>query len=360
MSSKTIMIAAGGTGGHLFPAEALANELVKRNYKIVMVTDKRGDVFKSLGNNVEVKTIKSATFKAGIAAKLKALLMLKIGAVQSFFLILKYRPSCVIGFGGYPSFPPVLVAQLLFIKTIVVEQNGVLGKANIYLAPLATKIAAALPNTKGIRKRDLAKTVVTGNPVRENICALRDAEYPKISDTINILLTGGSQGAKVFSDIVPKVIIELSKKIDKKIRIVQQCKSEDVERIKLAYKEANIEAEVDSFIYDMAEKLQKSHIFIGRSGATTVSEVAVVGLPAIFVPLAVHADYQQFHNAKIIADKGGAWIIEEKDFTETNLLKMLENLANDKDMLENAAVASKSCGRPEAVNNLANLVEATV
>ena len=360
MVKKTVVIAAGGTGGHLFPAEALAQELAKREYNIVMITDKRGDAFKSLGNNIKVETIKSATFKSGLISKIKTLFMLKLGVIQSFLLFIKYRPSIVIGFGGYPSFPPVITAQILCLKNIIVEQNAVLGKANICLASLATRIATTLENTKSVRDKDKKKIVVTGNPVRANICDMRDKEYPEISDTINILLTGGSQGAKVFSDIVPPVIIALSKKINKKIKIVQQCKSEDINKIRDEYKKANIEAQIDSFIYDMAEKLQQSHIFIGRSGAATVAELAVVGRPAIFVPLAVHKDYQQMYNAKIIADNGGAWIIEEKDFTESSLLEMLENLANNKDMLENAAIASKRCGKPEAVINLANLVERTI
>jgi len=360
MQNKTIIIAAGGTGGHLFPAEALAQELVNREYKIVIITDTRGNAFKSLGDKVEVKNVASATFKAGLVNKIKCALMLKLGCIQSFFLLLKYKPSCVVGFGGYPSFPPVFTAQLLFFKTVVVEQNAVLGKANIYLAPLATRIAAALPDTKGIRAKDLRKVEVTGNPVREKICALRDRAYPKIDKTINILITGGSQAAKVFSTIIPPAIVKAAAKIDKEIFVMHQCKAEDIEAIKHTYNNVGIAAEVDSFFSDMDKKLQQTHIFIGRSGATTVCEIAVVGVPAIFIPITYHADKQQYHNANILVNKGGAWLIEEDDFTEQKITEKLLELANHPDMLENASHYSKECGKPEAVKNLADLVEGVV
>lgn len=360
MMHKPIILAAGGTGGHLFPAEALAQELLNRGKKVVIITDKRGHAFKSLGDRVEVKCVHSATFKPGIVAKIKALIDLKLGFIESFFILLKYKPSVVVGFGGYPSFPPVFMAQLLGIKTLIHEQNAVLGKANIWLAPLAKKIATAFSDTKGIKDKYKNKIAVTGNPVRSAICDLRNKPYRKIEGSFNILITGGSQGAKVFSTIIPDAIIKLPANVKKGLSIVQQCKQEDIEEVSKKYIQAGVRVEIKSFFDDIEIRLDVCNLFIGRSGASTVTELAVAGRPAIFIPYPGHEDNQQKHNAEILANKGGAWIIDQKDFTENWLIDKLEQLAKNPDILENAALVVKNCGKPEAMKILADTVEGVI
>jgi len=360
MTDKPIILAAGGTGGHLFPAESLAQELLNRNHRVVIITDKRGNAFKTLGDKVEIKCVNSATFKAGIASKIKALIDLKLGCIQSFFILLKYKPSVVVGFGGYPSFPPMLMAQLLGVKTVMHEQNAVLGKANIWLAMGVTKIATAFPDTKRIKESYKQKIEVTGNPVRAAICEVRNKPYPEIKDSLNILITGGSQGAKVFSTIIPDAIVKLPADIKDKLNIVQQCKPEDIEEVKKKYSDAGVKAEIKSFFDDMNKRLEACHLFIGRAGASTVTELAVAGRPAIFIPYPGHEDNQQRRNAETLTEKGGAWVVDQKDFTEQYLVEKLENLAKNPDMLQNAALVVKNCGKPEAVKNLADVVEGVI
>ncbi len=352
--SKNIILVAGGTGGHLFPAEALAAELLTRGYNVTILTDKRGHAFKSLGDKVKVKTINSATFKAGLLSKIKSLFLLGVGFLQSLIIIIKSKPEIVIGFGGYPSFPPVLAAQMLLIKTIIHEQNGILGKANIWLEGFADRIAASMPNTKGIKNMD--KVVVTGNPIRAAVCEVREKPYPKFDKEFNIFITGGSQAAKVLGDVLPEAMCLLDDEIKNKLHVVQQCRQEEIDTITETYKGADIKAEVKAFFDDMPERLSACHLFIGRSGASTVTEMAVVGRPSIFIPL-LHADRQQYLNADLLVNNDAAWVVEEKEFTPEFMKQQIELLMEDTRILEIAAKAAKKCGKPDAVKNLADLIE---
>jgi UDP-N-acetylglucosamine--N-acetylmuramyl-(pentapeptide) pyrophosphoryl-undecaprenol N-acetylglucosamine transferase len=306
---------------------------------------------------VRIDCVRAATFKSGILSKIKAVIDIEIGILQSALLLLKYKPALIVGFGGYPSFPAVFAGQMMGLPTILHEQNAILGKANVWLAYAARKIALSLPETRGIRAADQPKTVLTGNPVRADICAVRDKPYPALTGNIGILITGGSQGAKVFSDAVPEAVRRLPDEIKARLSIVHQCKENDIAATAEKYRAAGVKAEIKSFFNDMPERLSACHLFIGRSGASTVAEIAVVGRPAIFVPYPGHADQQQKHNAGIIAGKDGAWVIPQDQFTPEALAQQLEHLAKNPDILENAAKAAKSCGQPEAVKNLAALVE---
>ncbi len=349
-----VILAAGGTGGHLYPAEALAAELLIRGYNITIITDKRGNAFKSLGDKVIVKTILSATFKTGLLSKIKALYLLGIGFIQSLLILIKVKPQLVVGFGGYPSFPFVLASQLTGVRTILHEQNAILGKANKYLAPMADRIAASMPNTKGIAAHE--KVVETGNPTRAAICEVREHPYPKFDEELNVFITGGSQAAKILGDVLPHAFAMLDAEIRNKLKIVQQCKPENVEEISDIYKAAEIKSEVKSFFDDMPDRLSACHLFIGRSGASTVTEIALVGRPAIFIPL-MHADRQQYLNADALVECDAAWIIEEKEFTPKFVKQQIELLVEDTRILEIAAKAAKECGKPNAVQRLADLVE---
>ncbi|MFH1158988.1 MAG: undecaprenyldiphospho-muramoylpentapeptide beta-N-acetylglucosaminyltransferase [Pseudomonadota bacterium] len=354
---KTIVLAAGGTGGHLYPAEALARELLDRGHRIVIITDKRGNAFRKLGNEVRIGRVRAATLKPGLVSKIRAVADIGIGILQAAVLLTKHKPSLIVGFGGYPSFPTVFAGQRLGIQTLLHEQNAVLGKANLWLANGANAIAVSLPETRGITPANKVKVTVTGNPVRAGICAMRDIPYPALAGTFEIFITGGSQAAKIFSDVVPESVRRLPEDVKKRLHIVHQCREGDIASTEEKYRAAGVNAEIKSFFDDMPERLSACHLFIGRSGASTVAEIAVVGRPAIFVPYPGHADQQQKHNAGLIAVKNGGWVMMQDEFTAEKLADRIEHLAKNPFILENTAKAAKACGQPEAVRNLADLVE---
>ena len=357
MKAETIILAAGGTGGHLYPAEALAQELLNRGHKVIIITDKRGNAFQKLGDKVQILCVRAATFRPGLLNKLKAAADIIIGILQAALFLKKFKPAVIVGFGGYPSYPTMFAGQQMGFKTILHEQNAVLGKANLHLADKAIAIATSLPDTRGIKPANLDKVTVTGNPVRAAICAVRDIPYPALKDTFEIFITGGSQAAKVFGDVVPEAVQKLPEDIKKRLHIVHQCPESSLAETTGKYRIEGINAETKSFFNDMPERLSACHLFIGRSGASTVAEIAVVGRPAIFVPYPGHADQQQKHNAELIAFNAGGWIILQDKFTPETLAEQLEKLIKNPDLLESAAKAAKSCGQPEAVKNLANLIE---
>ncbi len=357
MNPETIILAAGGTGGHLYPAEALAQELLDRGHTVIIITDKRGTAFQKLGEKVRIDCVRAATLKPGILSKIKAVIDIEVGILQSFFLLGKYKPALIVGFGGYPSFPAVIAGQIMGYPTILHEQNAVLGKANVWLAYAAKKIAVSLPDTRGIKPVDQAKVVLTGNPVRAGIRTARNNPYPPVDGSFEIFITGGSQAAKVFSEVVPEAVQQLPEDIKKRLRIVHQCREGDIPATIEKYRTAGVTADIKAFFNDMPERLSACHLFIGRSGASTVAETAVVGRPAIFVPYPGHADQQQLHNAELIARKDGAWIIQQEQFTPQFLARQIEQLVKNPALIENAAKAARACGQPEAVKNLADLVE---
>jgi len=353
-----IILAAGGTGGHLYPAEALALELLNRGHQVIIITDKRGSAFQNLGDKVRIERVNAATFKPGLASKIKSVMDICIGIAQAALLIKKYRPALIVGFGGYPSFPTVFAGQRMGCSTVIHEQNAILGKANFWLADASSRIAASLPETKGIKPANAGKVVVTGNPVRAGICAARDKAYPPLTLTGNfeIFITGGSQAARIFSEVVPEAVGLLPGDIKARLHLVHQCREPDIQAAAEKYRKAGVKAEIKPFFHDMPERLSACHLFIGRSGASTVAEIAVVGRPAIFVPFQ-HADRQQFLNAELLAAKDGAWVIPQEKFTAETLARQIEHLAKNPSILENAAKAAKSCGQPEAVRKLADAIE---
>ncbi len=356
----TIMLAAGGTGGHLFPAEALAAELLARGHKVVIVTDKRGNAFKSLGDKVTIETVMAGYLKSGIVSKVKAVFAMGTGILQAVRLLRKHKPALVVGFGGYPSFPAMFAAQKTGVPTLLHEQNAVLGKANVWLADKAEKIATALSGTKGITAENLAKAVTTGNPVRAAILAVRQETYsaPQPEADFNVFITGGSQAASVFSDVVPAAVGLLTEAEKRRLRIVHQCRENDLDITADRYRQAGVKAEIKTFFNDIAVRLSDCHLFIGRSGASTVAEIAAVGRPAIFVPYPGHSDMQQKYNADSVAGAGGGWVMMQEDFTPEALAEKLGQLMAQPALLEKTAAAAKTCGAPDAAFRLADLVEA--
>lgn len=355
---ETVMLCAGGTGGHMFPAMALAHDLISRGKKVVLVTDKRGERFIKKADGMTVHVISSATLPKGIVGKIKAVISLGRGWMQARRLISKYNPMLVMGFGGYPSLPPMVAAQQKHILTVIHEQNAVLGKANAYLAPKADRIALSLNDLTSLEEADAIRAVVTGNPVRSEIAALYAHPYnvPDQDDPFQIMVMGGSQGAKIMREIVPDALKSLPKDLRERLVVMQQCHDEDIAEVQSLYKDAGIKADIRPFFDDVPEVLKKTNLVIARSGASTVAEVSIAGCPAIYIPFAHHVDQQQKVNAQTVSSKGGAWVMEERDLSPSSMAARIESLMRSPEDLFRAAEAARSCAKPEAARKLGNLV----
>ncbi len=352
---RLILLTAGGSGGHLTPARALASDLLPRGYRVELATDTRSAAYGIDFSGVPVHVLKAGTFGGGIRSKIKGAALLAAGFIQALILLARRKPALVVGFGGYPSVPTVLAAQMTGIPVIIHEQNAVLGKANAFLAKRAARIALSWPQVRGAEK---AQGIVTGNPVRPAIAALHERPYepPAPDGPFHIFVMGGSQGAQVFAEILPAALARLSSERRARLRVVQQCRQVDLAEARRAYEDAGIQAELNPFFQDVAKMLAQSHIFIGRSGAGTVAEVTVAGLPAIYVPYPHHADQQQKVNAEAVADVGGGWVMAQGDFTPQALAVRMEGFFDSPETLAVAAAAARSCGRPDAARKLGDLV----
>ena len=358
--TKQILITAGGTGGHMFPAEALAKDLINRGFKVTLATDVRGKKYDPFVEGVPIHVLKSGAIKSGLLNKMKAAMSLGVGYLQARKLVDQIKPAVVVGFGGYPSFPAMYAAQKKGIPTILHEQNAVLGKANAYLAPKTDRIALAWKSVDGMDESDAVRSVMTGNPVRPDIAELYNKPYPVIDQdgALRIFVMGGSMGAHVFSEILPAAFAGLSPEHKARLEIVQQCRAEDMEQVTALYAENGIKAELSTFFDNVAERLEQCHLVIARSGAGTVSEVTTAGRPAIFVPYPHHADQQQKRNADTVADSGGAWVMTQNGFTTEAVLARIETFLQNPETLFRAAENARSCGQPDAARRLGNLVTA--
>lgn len=357
---KLILLSAGGTGGHMFPAEALAQDLISRGYRVALATDDRGKKYEPFAGGIPVYVLKSGTIGAGIFKKVKSALALGLGFIQARKLLSDLKPAVVVGFGGYPSVPAMFAAQTMKVPTVIHEQNAVLGKANVFLAPKAERIAVAWSHVEGLESRDESRAIVTGNPVRPDISALYNKPFPTIEQDgiLRVFITGGSQGAAVFGEIIPTALARLPDHHRARLDIVQQCHDTDLDRVKKIYADAGIKADLRPFFKDMALQFERCHLVIARSGAGTVSEVTTAGRPAIFVPYPHHADQQQKRNADAVADAGGAWVMTQNGFTAEALLARLETFLQNPETLFRAAENARSCGRPDAARKLGNIVMA--
>ncbi len=353
------MLAAGGTGGHLFPAYALAEELGRRGFAVELATDMRGDRYGTGFPARAVHRIPAATLsgRSPIAAASTGLTLAR-GIRQAYRLMGEARPCVVVGFGGYPSFPPLVGAKLRGIATILHEQNAVLGRANRMLAKRVDRIATSFRDVEVGDARLLAKVLFTGNPVRQAVVEAAGREYsePWINGPFNLLVFGGSQGARYFSDTVPIALASLPERQRTRLRVVQQAREEDLERTRAAYAQSGISADVQTFYRDLPERIANAHLVIGRAGASTVAELAVIGRPSILVPLPHALDNDQLRNATKLAESGGAWCIEQKELGPERLAAEIERLAGAPAELVQAAAAAKGEGRPDAVQRLADLV----
>lgn len=359
-NKSLILLSAGGTGGHMFPATALTKDLLSRGFRVELVTESRGKKFTEGFGDIPIHIIQSGTLKAGMIGKIRGVAGLGIGIVQSMKLLKTLKPEVVVGFGGYPSFPAVYAAQKMKVHTIIHEQNAILGRANAMLAPKADRIALSMSHIHGLEESDVPRATVTGNPIRDQIAALYSKPYPTVQadGIIRIVVMGGSLGAHIFSEIVPQALVKLSAEHRARIQIVQQCRADDLQNVQAMYERAGIHAELHEFIKDIPVELAQAHLVIARSGASTVAEVTTAGRPAIFVPYPHHPDQQQKINADAVADVGGAWVMTQNGFTPEAVLARIETFLQNPETLFRAAENARSIGRPDAARRLGNLVTA--
>ncbi len=354
-----VILAAGGTGGHVFPAEALAVELIERGFYLVLITDRRG-------NNLNGKLAELDTYRVwagGIAGKkitfrIISIIEILIGTLQAWFLLRRLKPVVVVGFGGYSSVPTMLAATYSGKKVVIHEQNAVLGRANQLLAGRVEKIATSFETVSAIPKALKSNTVVTGMPVRPPVVYLRDQPYPNIEPggEINLIIFGGSQGASIFSTVVPNALKKINGPLRRRIKVTQQCRPEDVAETKLVYKSFGINANISSFFNDIPNRIACAHLVICRAGASTIAELTTIGRPAILVPYTHAVDDHQSQNAYAVDKIGGGWLIPEHNFTDNILADRLESLLSVPKILENAGAAAKAAGIPNAASKLADII----
>ena len=351
-----VLLAAGGTGGHLFPAEALATALEKHGVIIDLATDHRAAHFKFPARDVHL--IPSATLRSrNPFALARTASLLAIGTAKAWSLIGGIKPRVVVGFGGYPTVPPLLAATWRGVPTVLHEQNGVMGRANRLLAARVTKIATSFHTLKNLDPRLQDKIVFTGNPVRAKVIAAAAAPYGASADgKIRLLVFGGSQGARVMSEIVPQAIECLTSDLLGRLSIMQQARAEDIAGVRAIYARLGVMAEVAPFFPDLPARMAAAHLVISRSGASTVAELSAIGRPAILVPLPHALDQDQLANARVLEAAGGAICLEQRDFTPRRLAAEIAALTGDTARLADMAKAARSAGTVDAAERLADLV----
>ncbi len=359
-ASRHYVLAAGGTGGHLIPAFVLAEELERRGHHVALITDERGAAIPGKPASLTTHVLPAGR----IAGKnplswIKGARAILEGRRMALRLFGSFEPSAVIGFGGYPALPALLAATSAKIPSVIHEQNAVLGRVNRYLAGKVNAIATAYREVDRLAEKHGHKVHLVGNPVRAEVLSLRDQPYPAFTEDglLRVLVTGGSQGARVLSEVVPDGLAMLQPALRTRLQVTQQCRAEDIDAVRARYAGHDIPAELGTYFEDMQSRLADAHLFIGRAGASTVSELTAVGRPAILIPLPIATDDHQAANTREIVAAGGARAIRQESFTGAELAKQIQAMAQNPGSLANAAHAAWNCGYPNAVSDLADLVE---
>jgi len=354
-----VTLAAGGTGGHMVPAHALAAELKARGHGVMLITDDRGAKIPGLFQDVPTHILPAGRLSGGPIGMLKAVRSVLAGRRQAKALYREFTPDAVVGFGGYPAFPALLAASSMKIPTILHEQNAVLGRVNRWVAGDAAAIATAYPEVERLKRAYRGKVELVGNPVRESVARLGTMPFPEFDETapLKILVTGGSQGATILGQVVPDALGQLPPKLRHRLQVVQQCRADDIEEVRARYAALNIPAELLTYIEDMPDRLAEAHLVIARAGASTIAELTAAGRPAILVPLPIATDDHQTVNAREMAKAGGARMIPQDEFTSEALSAQIAAIAGDAQALANAAERALSVGRPHATSDLADMVE---
>jgi UDP-N-acetylglucosamine--N-acetylmuramyl-(pentapeptide) pyrophosphoryl-undecaprenol N-acetylglucosamine transferase len=355
--SASFVLAAGGTGGHLFTAEALAVELLAGGSRVHLLSDARAEVFAGRVGEIETHHVRAAQLGGGAAHTAHALGELALGTLQARRLLRRLCPACVIGFGGYASVPTMLAAVSLGMPTAIHEQNAVLGRANRLLAPRVRRIATGFPATAGLRPADRTRTVRTGNPVRPAVLALARTKYkaPQRGGPIELLILGGSQGARIMSEAVPPALAALPTRLREMLRVSHQARPEDLPGAEAIYRKNRIQAELQSFFSDVPDRLARAHLAICRAGASTVAELAAIGRPAVLIPYPYATDNHQAANARAFAEAGAGWVVAQPELRPDTFALYLENLLADPAALSGAAQRAGDFGRPDAARDLAQL-----
>lgn len=358
-ANRHYVLAAGGTGGHLLPAFALAAELDRRGHHVALITDARGAEIPGKPDFMPAHILPAGRFGKNPLHWPKAIGAVLEGRRMALRLFESFEPSAVIGFGGYPALPALLASTSAGIPSVAHEQNAVLGRVNRLLARRVQAIATAYPEVQRLAAKHARKVHLVGNPVRAGVLALRDEPFPAFSQEglLRVLVTGGSQGARVLADVVPDGLAMLPPALRQRLQVTQQCRPENLDAVRERYRTHSIPAELATYFEDMAARLADTHLFIGRAGASTIAELTAVGRPAILVPLPIATDDHQAANTREIARAGGARMIREDRFTAKELAKQIMALAENPQGLANAAHAAWNCGRPRAAQDLADLVE---
>lgn len=358
---STILLSAGGTGGHLFPAEALAHELVARGHSVHLVTDERAGRFAGRFPVTATHIVRSATFASkNPVAVASALWTLWRGFREAGDLVRRIRPNVVVGFGGYPTVPPLMAAIRAGRPTVVHEQNAVMGRANKFLARRVDRIAVGIPQDESKLEPGIAqKITVTGNPVRPPVLAAAEHRYvaADAEGPFRLVVFGGSQGATFFSAAIPEAIQKLPSELSRRLFITQQARAADEAKVRAFYEGRGITAEVAPFFSDMAERIGAAHLVVSRSGASTVSEIAVIGRPAILVPYPYALDHDQAANAARLEAAGGAIVVRQSDLDPDRLAGMIAEIAGDAAKASAMAEAARATGMPDAARLLADLIE---
>jgi len=352
-ASPLFLLAAGGTGGHVFPAEALSRELLGRGARVALVTDSRGQKF-SDELDVPVYHVRASALGHNLFTKALSVVQMGIGVLQAALLLRKHKPAAVVGFGGYPSVPLLYAAARLGVPVVLHEQNAVLGRANRALLPMAKLLATSFPQVFDIPPQTKTRLVHTGNPVRPAFASLRATPYPSISDEgpIRLLVLGGSLGAQIFSQIVPKALGLLPHHLRARLLVTQQCRADDLETARAAFAGVGVEAELLPFFKDVPERMAASHLVIGRSGGGAIAELTAIGRPSILVPFPHGHAGEQMKNAEALAGAGGAWLIPQQAFTPEALAVRLESLVSLPASLTQAAAAARAWGTVVAADRL--------
>ena len=355
--SPVYVLAAGGTGGHLFPAEAVARLLVQTGGAVHLLTDRRADAFAEKVPGVTVDLVRAGQLGGGPLHAAYGLAELAVGIVQARRLLRRLAPAAVVGFGGYPSVPTMLAAAQLGLPTLIHEQNAVFGRANRLLAPRARRIAIGFAATQGLRPGDRARAIHTGNPVRPAILALGAEGYAAPEKSIELLVVGGSQGARFFAESMPPVLAALPAEMRARLRLAQQARPEDKEAVAAQYRALGIDAQIETFFDDMPARLKRAHLVVSRAGASTVAELAAAGRPALLVPYPHAMDDHQTANAAEFVAAGGGWAFAQGELTPAVLAERLAALLADPGQLAAAAAAARRFARDDAAAHLAGLVQ---
>jgi UDP-N-acetylglucosamine--N-acetylmuramyl-(pentapeptide) pyrophosphoryl-undecaprenol N-acetylglucosamine transferase len=353
---RPVVLATGGTGGHVFPAEALAGELEARGVPFTLVTDSRGRQWQGALSRRPIHYIRSASPTGSPLKKALALFSLALGLFDAWRALGRIGPSVVVGFGGYASVPTMVAARLRRLPAMLHEQNAVLGRANRLVLAGAGRVATSFARTRHLDGD--ARALLVGNPVREPVRALRDSPYRAPGDgrVIDLLVFGGSQGAASFGEVVPQAVLSLPQALRSRLRIVQQCRPESIDRVRASYVKAGVVAEIAPFFTDLPQRMAAAHLVIGRSGASTVAELAAIGRPSILVPYPYAADDHQTANARAFEATGACIVLPHASFTAATLAGHLMSLTGEPERLAAMAGAAHAAGRPDAAARLADVV----